>query len=67
METNETNKEIFIKRLKSFGWRLGGMLVGAGLSFAAENIGLLHLDPQYIALIGLVIGELTKYFNTPQS
>lgn len=63
MET-ETNKEIFIKRLKSFAWRLGSYALIAGLSFLADNVGLLHIAPEYQAIIALVLGEVTKYLNS---
>jgi len=29
-----------------------------------ENLGLLQLEPGVIAIIGLVLGEVSKYFNT---
>ena len=34
--------------------------------FAAlvENLGLLQLEPGVITIIGLVLGEVSKYFNT---
>lgn len=58
------NKEILIKRLKSFTWRLGGIVLAALLGFVAENIGLFGLSPEVTVVLGLVIGELTKYLNT---
>lgn len=61
----ETTKEIFIKRFKSFVWRLGSYAVVALLAFFGENLDLLHLSPQYTAIIALVLGEVTKALNTP--
>lgn len=58
------NKELLVKRLKSFAWRLGGMAVVAGLNFVAENLGLTGLSPAVVAVIGLGVGELTKALNT---
>lgn len=60
----EESKTILIKRLKSFGWRLAGMLAVAILDFASANIGLFNLPNEMTVVIGLIVGELTKYLNT---
>lgn len=60
----ESTKEIFIKRLKSFAWRLGSYALVALLAFFADNLDLLHLAPQYTTIIALVLGEITKALNT---
>lgn len=61
----ESTKDIFIKRSKSFLWRLGSYAVVALVAFFGENLDLLHLAPQYTAIIALVLGEVTKALNTP--
>jgi len=58
------NKDIFIPRLKSFAWRLGGMAGVAILAFSMDNIGLLNLPPEVVVILGLIVGELTKWINT---
>jgi hypothetical protein len=52
------------KRLQSFAWRSGVMLAVAVLNIVSTNIGLLELPSQYVVVIGLVLGEVTKYLNT---
>jgi hypothetical protein len=56
--------EQFIKRLKSFTWRLGAFLAVAGIAWVSDNIGLLELPLWTQGLAGLALGELTKYLNT---
>lgn len=56
-------KQILINRFKSFLWRAGIMLATAAVGFVAQNIGLLHLDPFWVTLIGLALGEVTKLIN----
>ncbi len=52
------------KRLISFLWRFGGMAVIAILAFISSNLDLVKLSPEVVALIGLVINEITKSLNT---
>ena len=52
------------KRLESFLWRGGAIAVVAFLGFVVENIGEFNLPEYAIIVIGLVIGETTKYLNT---
>jgi hypothetical protein len=61
------NKIILIKRLKSFGWRLGGMIAVAILSWIADNMNLLELPTSIEVVLGLIVGEVTKYLNSKQS
>jgi len=58
------NKAIFIKRFKSFVWRLGGIIAIAVLDLIAETIGLFDLTPGVVVVVGLIVGEITKYLNT---
>jgi hypothetical protein len=53
-----------IKRLKSFGWRLLVAGVTFGLSWLAQNIGLLELPIWAEGIIALGLGEVTKWWNT---
>ena len=56
-------KEQLISRSKSLLWR-AGMLVLAGLvDFALESLGLVKLPPEVTVLVGLVLGEVSKYLN----
>lgn len=59
----DKNKTILKKRFKSFVWRLGGMTLVAILSFIAESIELFDLAPGFVVVIGLIVGEISKYLN----
>jgi len=54
------------KRLKSFLWRLSGMIIVAILGFviSPDVVSTLKLPAIMVMVIGLVMGELTKYLNT---
>ena len=60
--TLEINSQ-FKKRFKSFCWRLGSVIVVAGLSFTAENVAGLGLPNWAVLMVGLGCGEVTKYLN----
>ena len=51
-------------RIKSFAWRTGMMVLALIVSFLIENITLLELAPQVQVILGLVLGEISKYLNT---
>ena len=53
----------FNKRIKSFAWRLGNVLLIAGLGFVANNIGDLGLPLWLAGVIGLMTAEVTKWLN----
>jgi hypothetical protein len=55
--------EIFITRLKSFAWRFGCVALIAGLNWAANNLTGLELPAWAVTIIGLGIGEVTKWLN----
>lgn len=61
--TAET-KQLLIARLKSFAWRLGSYILVSAVAFLGNNAGLFVSDPQIIALVALVCGEITKALNT---
>lgn len=51
------------KRLYSFLWRLGAVMVIAGLNFIIKNISELGLPVIWVTVIGLLLGEVTKFLN----
>lgn len=57
-------KEQYIKRLKSFAWRLGAYIVVAALAWIAKNLGDLGLPASITAILALILGEITKFLNT---
>lgn len=70
-----TKKKPFISqavmaRIKSFVWRAMGMAVVAGLTYVLGlgSIWLVNVkvlvDTMFLVLAGLVVGEITKYYNT---
>ena len=61
---SKDTKQALVSRLKSLAWRVGGMALAMVLAFISDNIGLLELPPLYVTLIGLVIGEVTKFLNS---
>lgn len=54
----------FKKRLQSFAWRTGMMVLAVGVSYAMSEVKLLNLDPSITVIIGLILGELSKFLNT---
>ena len=57
------NKLIFVNRLKSFGWRSAMMGLAGLVGVLLQSLDLFQLDPFVIMLLGLVLGELSKYLN----
>ena len=51
------------KRVQSFAWRLGMVLLVAGIDFMGENIGMFDMSPQVVTFVGLMAGEVSKYLN----
>ena len=60
-------KAIYLNRLKSFAWRTGMMVLALTISFFLENIDLLSLPPEAKIILGLVLGEVSKYLNTKKN
>lgn len=56
--------EQFVKRIKSFAWRLGMALVVVVIDFTATNIGMFDLSPAVVGVLSLVLGEISKQLNT---
>lgn len=73
---NYLQKQVLVSRFKSFLWRAAGYGLIATLAWMANNVGLLELPTLHIgavdinltqwliATLGLVTGEVTKYFNS---
>ena len=55
--------EIFKKRLVSFIWRLGGMIAVVVLEQVSEFALGLGLTPASTVVVGLIVGEVTKFIN----
>lgn len=65
--TPDTRKQLaeqLWKRIKSFLWRAVMMLLAIAVQFALDNLTQFQLSPQLTILIGLVLGELSKWLNT---
>ncbi len=60
------NRSLLKKRSKSFLWRVGMMLVAVFIDFALTNLELFELSAQVTTILGLVLGEVSKYLNTPK-
>ena len=60
---SELTKSIIIARLKSFAWRLGGYIVVALLAFLLDTLKVLEVSPTIIAVVALIVGEVTKFIN----
>ena len=56
-------KEKLKHRFISLLWRAGGMFAIMVLEYITTNIGLLDLYPLATILIGLCVGEITKFLN----
>lgn len=54
----------FTKRLKSLLWRAGMMGVAAIVTFLSAHLIDLQVSPTVTAVIGLVLGEVSKWLNT---
>ena len=53
------------KRLLSLAWRAGMMILAGGIAYLAKNLNVLDLSPETTVFIGLILGEISKYLNTP--
>jgi hypothetical protein len=54
----------FKKRLQSFLWRTGMMVLAVVVTYAMSEIKLLNLNPTITVIIGLILGEVSKFLNT---
>ena len=53
-----------VKRIKSLLWRASMMGIAFIVSVLAENLVGLGLSPWITTVLGLALGELSKYLNT---
>lgn len=53
-----------VKRLKSFAWRVGMVTLAGALAGIAQYLDILALSPFMTTIIGLALGEVSKYVNT---
>ena len=58
---------LIINRFKSFAWRFAAYIITVALAWLADNVGLLELNPFFTTLIGLALGEISKYWATRQA
>lgn len=50
-------------RLKSLAWRIGMMTVAVCIQFALDNAADLNISPLVTVLLGLILGEVSKFIN----
>jgi len=55
--------DVLKNRLKSFGWRLGMMLVAVIIDFTLKNLSTLDLGQNTTVVLGLLLGEASKYIS----
>ena len=55
------------KRLKSFAWRLGAVILAVAIDFTATNLGVFELPDEVTVVLALILGEISKYLNTKNS
>lgn len=60
---SDTNRVVLFNRTKSFLWRAGMMLLALGVDFTLANLELLDLSPQTVVVLGLFLGEVSKWLN----
>jgi len=51
------------KRVKSFLWRGGMVLLVAAFDYIGTNIGVFDLSPEMVTFVGLITGEISKWLN----
>lgn len=57
------NKDLILKRVKSYLWRTGCMAGVAALNWLSTQLGMMGLPMWAVGLLGLAIGELVKWLN----
>ena len=60
----EDVKRALLSRFKSLLWRAGAMLAALLINFMLDNIGLIGLNPIFVTIIGLGLGEVSKWINS---
>ena len=61
---SKESKQVLIKRLKSLSWRAGMMIAAIVVDFLISNIGLFELPDVLTVVLGLMLGEISKYLNS---
>lgn len=61
---SKESKQILMKRLKSLSWRLWMMIAAIVVDFLITNIGLFELPDVVTVVLGLTLGEVSKYLNS---
>jgi hypothetical protein len=57
-------RQVYEARIKSFLWRLAAVMVVAGLNWLSQEITTWSLPTEVVAVLGLGLGELTKFLNS---
>ena len=57
-------KSVFVKRVKSFMWRVGAMIAVMVVDFAMQNLGLFDIPISVSVVLGLALGELSKFLRS---
>lgn len=60
----EENKEKYIKRLKSFAWSTGMMVVALFVDFLITNLELFNMPVEVTVILGLVLAQVSKFLNS---
>ena len=58
---SEAYKEELANRFKSLLWKILGMAISVVLAFILDEVELMSLPIEVVALVGLVISEITKF------
>lgn len=61
------SKTVLKKHAVSLAWRICMMSAAAILVFIGQNLQLFTLPPAVVAVIGLILGEVSKYVNNALS
>ena len=59
--------EVFIGRLKSFGWAFLYQAISWALAWLAANAGLMPFNPTVNTIIGLVMAQVSKWWANRQA
>ena len=60
----EANKIILIKRTKTLLWHIADIAIIAIIDAGATSIGLFNLPPYMIVILGEVLAQITKQYNS---
>ena len=56
--------EVLLKRIKSLLWRSGMMAAAVLVAGLSDGLAGLELPPLAVAVLGLALGELSKFLNS---